>query len=88
MLMLHTSDIQPPTVSRISLCLIEGNPLFGQERACSTERCVHAKGTVGGGIEWYPAISQGKSVLKAPLCRVKPNSSRGSEESQPEVPFS
>ena len=34
---LHTSDSRLAVRSLISLCLIEGNPPFGQDKACSTE---------------------------------------------------
>ena len=35
---LQTSDSQLPTVSRTSLCPMEGKPPSGQERECSTEK--------------------------------------------------
>ena len=55
---LHTSDRQPPTVSGTSLCRMEGNPPFGQERACSY-REASPTFTVGRGVGWEPSIAKG-----------------------------
>ena len=38
--LLQTSDKRFAVRSLISLCLMEGNPPFGQDKACSTEKLV------------------------------------------------
>ena len=49
--LLQTSDSQQPTVSRTLLCQMEGKPPWGQERECSTVKCVPQAQLVGGSNE-------------------------------------
>ena len=73
--------------SRISLCLIEGKPPFGQERACSTENCVPRSQLTGVRYGCHPYLRHNAS-RKAPLCNVNPNSAMGRAVSQLDAPFS
>ena len=45
--LLQTSDKRFAVRSLISLCLMEGNPPFGQDKACSTEKLVPQSQLVG-----------------------------------------
>ena len=55
---LQTSVIRLAMVSRISLCLIVGNPPFGQDRECSTVKCEPQAHCMGGSVGGLPAISE------------------------------
>ena len=74
-------------MSRISLCLMMGNPRLGHERACSTvKEDPHSQWR--GMLEGVHPYLSARASLNAPLCRQKPNSSMGKEVSQIEAPFS
>ena len=66
---LQTSDNQLPTVSRTSLCRMEGKPPLGQDRECSTEKCVPQAQLVGVFRGIHPYL-KARASLK-PLCEVR-----------------
>ena len=83
----YTSDISFAVRSLTSLCRTMGNPPIGLERACSTEKLVpqaHVEGISAGCQPYLRAMAS----LKAPLWRVRPNSSSGRIVSQLEAPLS
>ena len=74
-------------ISLSSLCLIEGNPPLGQERACCTENeWPHTQfvGICDGGQPYRRAMASRNAVLWS----AKPCSSNGNAVSQLEAPFS
>ena len=74
-------------MSHISLCLIDGKPPLGQDRACSMEKETpqeHLEGSLSG-VQPY---RNAKESWKAPLCRAKLCSESGSRVSQVDDPFS
>ena len=73
--------------SLISLCLIDGNPPFGQDKACSTENWVPQSQLMGVRDGSHP-YRKHRASRKALLCRVNPNSATGRAVSQLEAPFS
>ena len=83
----HTSERHLAVISLILLCLNAGNPPCEQLRACSTV-ChllqTQLDGICGGGQPNH----RHRASQKAPLCRLNPNSSRGSTASQFDAPFS
>ena len=79
---LQTSERRLAVRSQISLCLIEGNPPFWQERACSTENCVPQSQLTGVRSGCHPYLRHNAS-RKAPLCNVNPNSVMGRAVSHP-----
>ena len=84
---LQTSESRLAVMSRISLCLIEGNPPLGHDRAWSTEKFLPQAQVVGvrEGCQLYRSA---RASRKAPLCKLKPNSRIGRVVSQVEAPFS
>ena len=73
--------------SCISLCLMDGNPPFGHDKACTIENLVphpHIEGDCSGCQLYLRA----RASWKALLCRVNPNSSIGRQLSHEEAPFS
>ena len=73
---LHTSVRRVAVRSRISLCLIDGNPPLGQDKACSTENETpqsHFDGSLSGVQPYHSA----RASWKAPLCKAKPCSESG-----------
>ena len=83
----YTSYISFAVRSLTSLCCTMGNPPIGLERACSTEKLVpqaHVEGISAGCQSYLRAMAS----LKAPLWRVRPNSSSDSIVSQLEAPLS
>ena len=80
----QTSVIRFAVRSRTSLCRMVGKPPIGHDSACSTEKLVpqaHEVGVCKGCQPYLRAMAS----LKAPLWRVRPNSSRGREVSQLEA---
>ena len=74
-------------MSRISLCLIDGNPPREQLIACSTVSCLPQTQWEGRRGGRQPYLKQ-RASLKAPLWRAKPCSAMGRVESQLDAPFS
>ena len=73
--------------SLISLCLMDGNPPLGHDKACSIQNHVphpHVACDCNGCQLYLRA----RASWKALLCRVNPNSSIGKEVSHEEAPFS
>ena len=66
--------------SLISLCLMDGNPPLGHDKACHP----HVEGDCNG-CQLY---LRGRASWKALLCRVNPNSSIGKEVTHEEAPVS
>ena len=74
-------------ISLSSLCLIEGNPPLGQERACCTEKewpQTQFVGICNGGQPYQRAMASRNAVLWS----ANPYSSSGKAVSQLEAPFS
>ena len=85
--LLQTSDKRFAVRSLISLCLMEGNPPFGQDKACSTEKLVPQSQLVGARSGSQP-YRRHRASRKALLCKVKENSITGRAVSQLDAPFS
>ena len=84
---LHTSVRRLAVRSRISLCLMEGNPPLAHESTWSTVLLLpqsHLDGRFEGGHPYRKAIAS----WKAALCSAKPCSLRGRAVSQVDAPFS
>ena len=64
---LHTSVNSVAVMSRISLCLIEGNPPRGEDSTCSTVKL--APHTVGWDFGGCPAIPQCKGIYESSLVK-------------------
>ena len=73
--------------SLISVCLIDGNPPFGQDKACSTENWV-PQSQLKGVHDDSHLYRKHRASRKALLCRVNPNSATGRAVSQLDAPFS
>ena len=83
---LHTSVRRVAVRSCISLCLIDGNPPLGQDKACLTENETlqsHFDGSISGVQPYRSAWAP----RKAPLCNAKPCSESGRTLSHVEDPF-
>ena len=83
----HVSVRSCAVMSRSSLCLIEGRPPQAQLRAFSMVYCLPQTQFDGrcGGRHPYLRL---RASLKSPLCRAKPCSAIGRDESQLDAPFS
>ena len=62
--------------SLTSLCLRDGKPPLGQDRACSTENREPQEQLVGTLAGCQPYL-RARASLNAPLWNIKPNSSKG-----------
>ena len=83
----QTSVSSEAVMSLMSLCLSVGRPPREQLKACSTVRFFPHTQWEGKCDSCQPYLRHNAS-LKAPLCTLKPCSTKGIIHSQPDVPFS